>query len=91
MYSNQHDLVESIQVKMYNDEYFYQNILVEVVNEYAAEQIDDELAVRRLGIAAVCRSARTGWDIAEELMPQDALYEIGSWLWKQAKEDWGLE
>lgn len=91
MYNNQDEMVEAIRTKMYNDEYFYKYILGEVVDEYAAEQITAELAARRLGISAICSATRVDWDAAQQLVPQDALDEIGGWLWEQAKEDWELE
>lgn len=90
MYNSQDEMVEAIHVEMYNNEYFYKYIIGEIVNEYAAEQITEEQATRRLGMSAVCSSAQVDWNTAQKLIPQDALEEIGSWLWEQAKEDWEL-
>lgn len=91
MYNNQNEMVEAIRVEMYNNEYFYKYIIGEIVNEYAAEQITEENAVRRLGMSAVCTATRIDWDAAQQLVPLDAVDEIGDWLWEQAKEDWELE
>lgn len=91
MYNNQNEMVEAIRVEMYNNEYFYKYIIGEIVNEYAAEQITEENAVRRLGMSAVCTATRIDWDAAQQLVPLDAVDEIGDWLWEQAKENWELE
>lgn len=91
MYNNQDEMVEAIRVEMYNNEYFYKYIIGEIVNEYTAKQITAKLAARRLGMSAICTATRTDWNTAQQLVPQDALDEIGSWLWEQAKEDWELE
>lgn len=91
MYNDQNEMVEAIQVEMYNNEDFYKYIIGEVANEYAAEQITEEQAARRLGISAVCTYAQLDWATVQKLVPLDALKEVGSWLWGQAKEDWELE